>query len=109
MQGPPSGGPASIRDSHYVDGFCIARTAQSGVDDSASRHRGRLRALIVLGEALVTRSRALALYWVVFFAATNLFVVGYEEPTLRSQFGDSYDDYAAHVGRWIPTRPRARA
>ena len=65
--------------------------------------------LIVLGEALVTRSRALALYWVVFFAATNLFVVGYEEPTLRSQFGDSYDDYAAHVGRWIPTRPRARA
>src|SRR6185503_1670029 len=27
--------------------------------------------VIVLGEALVTRSRALALYWVVFFAATN--------------------------------------
>jgi protein-S-isoprenylcysteine O-methyltransferase Ste14 len=59
--------------------------------------------MIVLGEALVARSQALAAYWVIFFAAANLFVIGYEEPALRSQFGQSYDDYAAHVHRWIPT------
>lgn len=58
--------------------------------------------LIVLGEVLLTRSSALAWYWVLWFAAVNLFVVGYEEPTLRREFGDSYDEYTRHVGRWIP-------
>jgi protein-S-isoprenylcysteine O-methyltransferase Ste14 len=58
--------------------------------------------LILLGEVLLTRSSALALYWAVFFASVNLFVMGYEEPWLRRQFGASYSDYAARVGRWIP-------
>ena len=57
---------------------------------------------IVLGEVLLTRSRALAVYWVLWFACVNLFVVGYEEPTLRHQFGPSYDSYARQVNRWIP-------
>ena len=57
---------------------------------------------IVLGEALLAQSLALAAYWAVFFLAANLFVIGYEEPTLRRQFGASYDDYARTVGRWIP-------
>lgn len=63
--------------------------------------------LIVLGEVLVTRSRALAAYWVVWFACVNLFVIGYEEPALRAQFGPSYDAYTRTVRRWIP-RLRAR-
>jgi protein-S-isoprenylcysteine O-methyltransferase Ste14 len=62
--------------------------------------------MIILGEASLARSRALVLYWVFFFVAANLFVIGYEEPSLRSRFGRSYDDYTARVGRWIPTRPR---
>jgi protein-S-isoprenylcysteine O-methyltransferase Ste14 len=62
--------------------------------------------LIVLGEASLARSRALVLYWVVFFVAANVFVIGYEEPWLRSRFGQSYHDYAARVGRWIPRLPR---
>lgn len=37
---------------------------------------------IVLGELLLTRSLALLTYWVIWFAAVNLFVIGYEEPTL---------------------------
>jgi steroid 5-alpha reductase family enzyme len=57
---------------------------------------------IVLGEVLVTRSQALALYWVIWFGCVNLFVMGYEEPTLRQQFGDSYDQYTCRVPRWIP-------
>ena len=57
---------------------------------------------IVLGEVLLTRSAALGAYWAIWFACVNLFVVGYEEPTLRRQFGASYDEYVRQVGRWIP-------
>jgi protein-S-isoprenylcysteine O-methyltransferase Ste14 len=58
--------------------------------------------VIVLGEALLIRSRALAVYWAIFFLAANVFVIGYEEPTLRRQFGASYEEYAKRVPRWIP-------
>ncbi len=65
---------------------------------------------ILLGELLVTRSPALLAYWALWFAAVNLFVIGYEEPALRRQFGASYAQYADAVGRWIPrgrgTTPR---
>lgn len=65
---------------------------------------------IVLGEVLLTQSRALFVYWAVWFLAANLFVLGYEEPALRQRFGASYDDYARRVGRWLPkfgARPAA--
>jgi protein-S-isoprenylcysteine O-methyltransferase Ste14 len=32
----------------------------------------------------------------------HLFVMFYEEPTLRRQFGESYDEYRRRVPRWIP-------
>jgi protein-S-isoprenylcysteine O-methyltransferase Ste14 len=57
---------------------------------------------ILLGEVLVTGSLPLAVYWAVWFTAVNLFVIGYEEPTLRRQFGESYDEYTRHVRRWLP-------
>jgi protein-S-isoprenylcysteine O-methyltransferase Ste14 len=57
---------------------------------------------IVLGEALLTESRALVAYCVIWFLGVNLFVIGYEEPTLRRRFGTSYDRYTRQVGRWIP-------
>lgn len=63
---------------------------------------------IVLGEALFMGSAALAVYWVLWFVGANLFVIGYEEPTLRRRFGESYDEYTRQVGRWIP-RSRSRA
>lgn len=67
--------------------------------------------LIVWGEILLTRSGALFVYWVIWFAAANLFVRGYEEPALRRQFGAGYERYSATVGRWFPragalNRPR---
>jgi protein-S-isoprenylcysteine O-methyltransferase Ste14 len=58
--------------------------------------------MIILGEALVAHSVALAVYWAVWFVCANLFVIGYEEPALRQRFGASYDEYAQKVGRWIP-------
>jgi len=60
--------------------------------------------MVVLGEALRARSQALAVYWAIWFACVNLFVIGYEEPTLRRQFGVSYDAYTQQVGRWVPRR-----
>lgn len=57
---------------------------------------------IVLGEVLWSRSWALAIYWVIYFAAVNLFVIGYEEPNLRQRFGASYEAYTQQVGRWLP-------
>jgi protein-S-isoprenylcysteine O-methyltransferase Ste14 len=60
---------------------------------------------IVLGEALLTRSWALLLYWGVWFLAANLFVRGYEEPALRRRFGASYEGYTRRVGRWLPRLP----
>ena len=61
--------------------------------------------MIVLGEAVWARSWALFWYWMFFFACCNAFVMGYEEPYLRSRFGASYDAYAGRVGRWIPRMP----
>jgi len=61
--------------------------------------------LILLGEVLITGSVALTVYWAIWFLAVNLFVIGYEEPTLRRTFGRSYDDYTRRVNRWLPTLP----
>lgn len=33
---------------------------------------------------------------------TSLFVMFYEEPTLRRKFGADYEEYCRHVRRWIP-------
>jgi alpha-beta hydrolase superfamily lysophospholipase len=41
-------------------------------------------------------------YWAIWFAAVNLFVMGYEEPTLRRRFGESYERYTREVRRWLP-------
>ncbi len=34
--------------------------------------------------------------------AVALFVLLYEEPTLRRKFGADYEEYCRHVRRWIP-------
>src|SRR4029453_12860636 len=49
--------------------------------------------LVVLGEFLLTRSPALLVYCVVWFAGANLFVMLYEEPHLRRRFGAEYERY----------------
>jgi protein-S-isoprenylcysteine O-methyltransferase Ste14 len=58
--------------------------------------------VIVLGELLLTWSRPLLVYWALWFVAVNLFVIGYEEPTLRRRFGAAYERYTQRVGRWLP-------
>lgn len=61
----------------------------------------------VLGEIVLTRSVDLAVYWLIFFVAANVFVMTFEEPMLRAQFGESYEAYTRQVRRWIPGRRRA--
>jgi protein-S-isoprenylcysteine O-methyltransferase Ste14 len=64
--------------------------------------------LLLLGEAAFFRSVALLEYSLAWFIVVNLFVVLYEEPSLRSRFGDSYERYRRSVHRWLPGRPAPR-
>lgn len=58
--------------------------------------------IAVAGAALFYQSLAVLGYVAVFFLITHLFVIGYEEPTLRRTFGQQYDVYRENVGRWWP-------
>jgi protein-S-isoprenylcysteine O-methyltransferase Ste14 len=59
-------------------------------------------ALVIVGEAGLFRAAHLAEYAVVMLLTAHLFVIFYEEPTLRRQFGESYEQYRRTVPRWIP-------
>jgi len=56
------------------------------------------------GASLFYQSLALLGYTAGFFLVTHLFVVVYEEPTLRRAFGVEYESYCSRVGRWWPRR-----
>lgn len=58
--------------------------------------------LILVGEAVLFRSYALLAYAALVWLGWHLFVVLYEEPTLRRRFGAAYDEYRARVPRWLP-------
>src|SRR5712691_2016175 len=59
--------------------------------------------LALAGAALFYQSLPLLGYAGFFFLATHLFVVGYEEPTLRQTFGQEYEAYRRKVRRWWPS------
>jgi protein-S-isoprenylcysteine O-methyltransferase Ste14 len=61
--------------------------------------------LVLLGQAALYASPALAAYAAVFWVASHLFVVGYEERGLARRFGPDYQAYRAAVPRWVPRRP----
>jgi protein-S-isoprenylcysteine O-methyltransferase Ste14 len=56
----------------------------------------------VIGQAVWFESRVLFLYALICFLLFCCFVVFFEEPALRTKFGDSYQDYCKRVPRWIP-------
>ena len=57
---------------------------------------------VLLGEALLFEARLLLVYAAGVFTAFYLFILLYEEPTLRRQFGDGYRRYCNDVSRWFP-------
>lgn len=61
--------------------------------------------LALLGWAGFFGSWAHAAYAAGMALAFHIFVVSYEEPRLRRQFGDSYERYCRAVGRWLPGPP----
>jgi protein-S-isoprenylcysteine O-methyltransferase Ste14 len=58
--------------------------------------------LALASAALFYESLPLLGYAALFFLATHVFVVLYEEPTLRRTFGEEYEVYCRQVKRWWP-------
>ena len=59
--------------------------------------------LVLAGATLFYESLPLLGFTGIFVLATHLFVVCYEEPTLRRTFGQEYDVYCGRVRRWWPS------
>ncbi len=57
---------------------------------------------LIVGQALLLGSIVLLEYAVVMWIGFTAFVMAYEEPTLRRSFGREYEEFCAHVPRWIP-------
>ncbi len=62
--------------------------------------------LVVVGEAWLFLSLPLLVYAGAMAICFHLFVIGYEEPTLRRSFGETYVEYLRTVPRWVPRLPR---
>lgn len=62
--------------------------------------------LAVVGEAWLFLALPLLVYAVGMAISFHLFVMGYEEPTLRRRFGETYVEYLRTVPRWIPRPPK---
>lgn len=58
--------------------------------------------LVLLGESVLFASAVLLLYAAVMLCVFHSFVVLYEEPTLKRQFGQSYEWYHKSIPRWVP-------
>ena len=56
----------------------------------------------ILGQALLLWRPVLLTYTAIVAAAFVLFVLGYEQPTLHRQFGESYEAYRRAVPAWWP-------
>jgi protein-S-isoprenylcysteine O-methyltransferase Ste14 len=56
----------------------------------------------ILGQSMMFGNLMLVWYAALSWFVTHLFVVFYEEPTLRKNFGDEYAEFCANVPRSIP-------
>ncbi len=61
--------------------------------------------MVVFGEGLLYQSFAVFRYAAAVWLGFHLFVMVYEEPTLREKFGADYEEYCRKVPRWIPRPP----
>ena len=57
---------------------------------------------MILGQGLLFGDGRLFAYGVLLWLGIHVFVVGYEEPTLRRSFGSEYEAFSRNVPRWIP-------
>jgi protein-S-isoprenylcysteine O-methyltransferase Ste14 len=57
---------------------------------------------LILGQALLLGDMHVLIYAILAWLVAHLFVLIYEEPTLRKSFGAEYETFCSHVPRWIP-------
>ncbi len=62
--------------------------------------------LMIFGQAVFFADRHIGEYGVCAWLVVELFVLLYEEPTLRARYGSQYEEYCRKVGRWIPRLTR---
>lgn len=62
--------------------------------------------IVLIGEGLVYPNITvlMLIMTLILWGVVTLFVIAYEEPTLRGMFGTDYETYCRHVRRWIPRR-----
>ena len=58
--------------------------------------------LVIIGHFLWFGFWNLLIYAVLVFMGFSAFVIFYEEPTLKRNFGAAYEEYLKRVPRWIP-------
>jgi protein-S-isoprenylcysteine O-methyltransferase Ste14 len=56
---------------------------------------------VILGQALLFGDVRVFEYALCAWLVAHLFVLSYEEPTLRKTFGAEYESFRANVPRWI--------
>jgi len=59
---------------------------------------------VILGWAVLFRAWALVAYALAVWSCFHSFIILYEEPHLRAQFGKEYEEYRVRVSRWLPGR-----
>lgn len=57
--------------------------------------------LMLLGDCFILQSQGIWIYAGVVFVAFNIFILGFEEPRLRRDFGEEYVAYCRQVRRWL--------
>jgi protein-S-isoprenylcysteine O-methyltransferase Ste14 len=57
---------------------------------------------LIFGQGLSFGSAQVLEYGLAVWLGFHLFVLLYEEPTLRGKFDGEYEEFCANVGRWIP-------
>src|SRR5499433_2462108 len=57
---------------------------------------------LILGQGLFFGSVRVLEYGITVWMLFHLFVLNYEEPTLRKTYGPQYEQFCANVPRWIP-------
>jgi protein-S-isoprenylcysteine O-methyltransferase Ste14 len=63
---------------------------------------------VLLGEALIFGSAAIAIWAAIFAVVNHVFFLAYEEPAVERRFGEEYGRYKENVPRWVPRRTHWR-
>jgi protein-S-isoprenylcysteine O-methyltransferase Ste14 len=58
---------------------------------------------VIAGQGLIFENVRVLEYGALVWLGFHLFVVAYEEPTLRATFGPEYESFCRGVSRWIPS------